>query len=110
MPLEWKHHYIVNYNDCEKNKNKNIINEEDIYIYFEESGAFIRFNNPEKKEIINKIINTDKGRNLYKKLLQKETLNTVANNENMYKFKVKILKVLNDLIKQSKYSNFLENE
>ena len=49
MPLEWKHHYIVNYNDCEKNEN--VINEEDIYIYFEESGAFIRFNNQEKKEI-----------------------------------------------------------
>ena len=64
----------------------------------------------QKKEIINKIINTDKGRNLYNKLLQKKSLNIPVNNENMYKIKTEILKVMNDLIKQSKYSNFLENE
>ena len=63
-----------------------------------------------KKEIINKIINTDKGRNLYNKLLQKKSLNIPVNNENMYKIKTEILKLMNDLIKQSKYSNFLENE
>ena len=64
----------------------------------------------QKKEIINKIINTDKGHNLYNKLLQKKSLNIPVNNENMYKIKTEILKVMNDLIKQSKYSNFLENE
>ena len=64
----------------------------------------------QKKEIINKIINTDKGRNLYKKLLQKEALNIPVSNENMYKIKAKILKLFNDFIEKSKYSNFLENE
>ena len=108
MPLEWKHHYIVNYNDYEKNEN--VITEKDINFYFDEGLMHIKFNDPEKKEIINKIINTDKGRNLYNKLLQKKSLNIPVNNENMYKIKTEILKVMNDLIKQSKYSNFLENE
>ena len=108
MPLEWKHHYIVNYNDYEKKEI--IITEKDINFYFDEGLMHIKFNDPEKKEIINKIINTDKGRNLYNKLLQKKSLNIPVNNENMYKIKTEILKVMNDLIKQSKYSNFLENE
>ena len=108
MPLEWKHHYIVNYNDYEKNEN--VITEKDINFYFDEGLMHIKFNDPKKKEIINKIINTDKGRNLCNKLLQKKSLNIPVNNENMYKIKTEILKVMNDLIKQSKYSNFLENE
>lgn len=108
MPLGFKPYYTINYNDYEKNEN--VITEKDINFYFYEGLMHIKFNDPEKKEIINKIINTDKGRNLYNKLLQKEALNIPVSNENMYKIKVEILKLLNDLIKQSKYSNFLENE
>ena len=108
MPLELKHHYIVNYNDYEKIDN--VITEKDICITFDKSNTYCNFTNPEKKEIIAKIISTSRGRNLYKKLLQKEALNIPVNNENMYKIKVEILKLLNDLIEQSKYSNFLENE
>ena len=108
MPLGFKPYYTINYNGYEKNEN--VITEKDINFYFDESLMHIKFNDPEKKEIINKIINTDKGRNLYNKLLQKEALNIPVNNENMYKIKTEILKLMNDLIKQSKYSNFLENE
>ena len=108
MPLELKHHYIVNYNDYEKIDN--VITEKDICITFDKSNTYCKFTNPEKKEIIAKIISTSRGRNLYKKLLQKEALNIPVNNENMYKIKVEILKLLNNLIEQSKYSNFLENE
>ena len=108
MPLELKHHYIVNYNDYKKIDN--VITEKDICITFVKSNTYCNFTNPEKKEIIAKIISTSRGRNLYKKLLQKEALNIPVNNENMYKIKVEILKLLNDLIEQSKYSNFLENE
>lgn len=108
MPLGFKPYFTINYNNYEKNKN--VITEKDINFYFEEGLMHIKFNDPEKKEIINKIINTDKGRNLYNKLLQKKSLNIPVNNENMYKIKTEILKLMNDLIKQSKYSNFLENE
>lgn len=108
MPLELKHHYIVNYNDYEKIDN--VITEKDICITFDKSNTYCNITNPEKKEIIAKIISTSRGRNLYKKLLQKEELNIPVNNENMYKIKIEILKLLNDLIEQSKYSNFLENE
>lgn len=108
MPLEWKHHYIVNYNDYKKIDN--VITEKDICITFIKGNTYCKFTNPEKKEIIAKIISTSGGRNLYKKLLQKEALNIPVSNENMYKIKVEILKLLNDLIEQSKYSNFLENE
>ena len=108
MPLGFKPYYTINYNGYEKNEN--VITEKDINFYFDECLMHIKFNDPEKKEIINKIINTDKGRNLYNKLLQKKSLNIPVNNENMYKIKTEILKVMNDLIKQSKYSNFLENE
>ena len=108
MPLGFKPYYTINYNGYEKNEN--VITEKDINFYFDEGLTYIKFNDPEKKEIINKIINTDKGRNLYNKLLQKEALNIPVNNENMYKIKTEILKLMNDLIKQSKYSNFLENE
>lgn len=108
MPLELKHHYIVNYNDYKKIDN--VITEKDICITFVKSNTYCKFTNPEKKEIIAKIISTSKGRNLYKKLLQKEALNIPVSNENMYKIKAKILKFLNDLIEKSKYSNFLENE
>lgn len=108
MPLEWKHHYIVNYNDYKKIDN--VITEKDICITFIKGNTYYKFTNPEKKEIIAKIISTSGGRNLYKKLLQKEALNIPVSNENMYKIKVEILKLLNDLIEQSKYSNFLENE
>lgn len=108
MPLELKHHYIVNYNDYEKIDN--VITEKDIYITFDKSNIYCNFTNPEKKEIIAKIISTSRERNLYKKLLQKEALNIPVSIENMYKIKVEILKFLNDLIEQSKYSNFLENE
>lgn len=108
MPLGFKPYYTINYNGYEKNEN--VITEKDINFYFDEGLVHIKFNDPEKKEIINKIINTDKGRNLYNKLLQKKSLNIPVNNENMYKIKTEILKVMNDLIKQSKYSNFLENE
>lgn len=108
MPLEWKHHYIVNYNDYKKIDN--VITEKDICITFVKSNTYCKFTNPEKKEIIAKIISTSKGRNLYKKLLQKEALNIPVSNENMYKIKIEILKFLNDLIEKSKYSNFLENE
>lgn len=108
MPLGFKPYYTINYNDYEKNEN--VITEKDINFYFDEGLMHIKFNDPEKKEIINKIINTDKGRNLYNKLLQKKLLNIPVNNENMYKIKVEILKLLNNLIEQSKYSNFLENE
>lgn len=108
MSLEFMPYYTINYNHYEKIDN--VITEKDINFYFDEGLTYIKFNDPEKKEIINKIINTDKGRNLYKKLLQKEELNIPVNNENMYKIKVEILKLLNNLIEQSKYSNFLENE
>lgn len=108
MPLGFKPYFTINYNDYEKSEN--VITEKDINFYFEEGLMHIKFNDPEKKEIINKIINTDKGRNLYNKLLQKKSLNIPVNNENMYKIKTEILKLMNDLIKQSKYSNFLENE
>ena len=108
MPLGFKPYYTINYNDYKKNEN--VITEKDINFYFDEGLMYIKFNDPEKKEIINKIINTDKGRNLYNKLLQKKSLNIPVNNENMYKIKTEILKLMNDLIKQSKYSNFLENE
>ena len=108
MPLGFKPYYTINYNDYEKNEN--VITEKDINFYFDEGLMHIKFNDPEKKEIINKIINTDKGRNLYNKLLQKKSLNIPVNNENMYKIKTEILKLMNVLIKQSKYSNFLENE
>lgn len=108
MPLVFKPYYTINYNDYKKNEN--VITEKDINFYFDEGLMHIKFNDPEKKEIINKIINTDKGRNLYNKLLQKEALNIPVSNENMYKIKVEILKLLNDLIEKSKYSNFLENE
>lgn len=108
MPLGFKPYYTINYNNYEKNEN--VITEKDINFYFKEGLMHITFNDPEKKEIINKIINTDKGRNLYNKLLQKKSLNIPVNNENMYKIKTEILKLMNDLIKQSKYSNFLENE
>ena len=108
MPLGFKPYYTINYNGYEKNEN--VITEKDINFYFDEGLMHIKFNDPEKKEIINKIINTDKGHNLYNKLLQKKSLNIPVNNENMYKIKTEILKVMNDLIKQSKYSNFLENE
>ena len=108
MPLGFKPYYTINYNGYEKNEN--VIAEKDINFYFDEGLTYIKFNDPEKKEIINKIINTDKGHNLYNKLLQKKSLNIPVNNENMYKIKTEILKVMNDLIKQSKYSNFLENE
>ena len=108
MSLEFMPYYTINYNHYEKIDN--VITEKDINFYFDEGLTYIKFNDPEKKEIINKIINTDKGRNLYNKLLQKKSLNIPVNNENMYKIKTEILKVMNDLIKQSKYSNFLENE
>ena len=109
MSLEFMPYYTINYNHYEKIDN--VITEKDINFYFDEGLTYIKFNVPEKKEIINKIINTDKGRNLYKKLLQKEALiNIPVSNENMYKIKAKILKLFNDLIEQSKYSNFLENE
>ena len=108
MPLGFKPYYTINYNDYEKNEN--VIIEKDINFYFDKGLMYITFNDPEKKEIINKIINTVKGRNLYNKLLQKKSLNIPVNNENMYKIKTEILKLMNDLIKQSKYSNFLENE
>ena len=108
MSLEFMPYYTINYNHYEKIDN--VITEKDINFYFDEGLTYIKFNDPEKKEIINKIINTDKGRNLYNKLLQKEALNIPVNNENMYKIKTEILKLMNDLIKQSKYSNFLENE
>ena len=108
MPLGFKPYYTINYNGYEKNEN--VITEKDINFYFDEGLMHIKFNDPEKKEIINKIINTDKGHNLYNKLLQKKSLNIPVNNENMSKIKKEILKVMNDLIKQSKYSNFLENE
>ena len=109
MSLEFMPYYTINYNHYEKIDN--VITEKDIKFYFDEGLTYIKFNDPEKKEIINKIINTDKGRNLYKKLLQKEALiNIHVSNENMYKIKAKILKLFNDLIEQSKYSNFLENE
>ena len=108
MSLEFMPYYTINYNHYEKIDN--VITEKDINFYFDEGLMHIKFNDPEKKEIINKIINTDKGRNLYNKLLQKKSLNIPVNNENMYKIKVEILKLLNNLIEQSKYSNFLENE
>lgn len=108
MPLGFKPYYTINYNDYEKNEN--VITEKDINFYFDKGLMHITFNDPEKKEIINKIINTVKGHNLYNKLLQKKSLNIPVNNENMYKIKTEILKLMNDLIKQSKYSNFLENE
>ena len=88
----------------------NVITEKDICITFVKSNTYCYFTNPEKKEIIAKIISTNRGRNLYKKLLQKEALNIPVSNENMYKIKAKILKLFNDLIEKSKYSNFLENE
>ena len=108
MPLELKHHYIDNDNDYKKIDN--VITEKYICINFVKSNTYCKFTNPEKKEIIAKIISTSRGRNLYKKLLQKEALNIPVSNENMYKIKIEILKLLNDLIEQSKYSNFLENE
>ena len=108
MPLGFKPYYTINYNHYEKIDN--VITEKDICITFVKSNTYCNFTDPEKKEIIAKIISTDKGRNLYKKLLQKEALNIPVSNENMYKIKIEILKLLNDLIEQSKYSNFLENE
>lgn len=108
MPLEFMPYYKINYNHYEKVDN--VITEKDICITFDKSNTYCKFTNPEKKEIIAKIISTSRGRNLYKKLLQKEELNIPVNNENMYKIKVEILKLLNNLIEQSKYSNFLENE
>ena len=108
MPLGFKPCYTINYNDYKKNEN--VITEKDIYITFDKSNIYCNFTNPEKKEIIAKIISTSRGRNLYKKLLQKEALNIPVSNENMYKIKIEILKFLNDLIEKSKYSNFLENE
>ena len=50
MPLEWKHHYIVNYNDYEKNEN--VITEKDINFYFDEDLMHIKFNDPEKKKLL----------------------------------------------------------
>lgn len=108
MPLEFMPYYTINYNHYEKVDN--VITEKDICITFDKSNTYCKFTNLEKKEIIAKIINTSRGRNLYKKLLQKEALNIPVNSENMYKIKVEILKLLNDLIEKSKYSNFLENE
>ena len=108
MSLEFMPYYTINYNHYEKIDN--VITEKDICITFVKSNTYCYFTNPEKKEIIAKIISTNRGRNLYKKLLQKEALNIPVSNENMYKIKVEILKLLNDLIEQSKYSNFLENE
>ena len=108
MPLGFKPYYTINYNGYEKNEN--VITEKDINFYFDEGLMHIKFNDPEKKKLLIQIINTDKGHNLYNKLLQKKSLNIPVNNENMYKIKTEILKVMNDLIKQSKYSNFLENE
>lgn len=107
MPLGFKTH-TINYNYYKKNDN--VIFEKDIYIYLYKGNIYVNFTDPEKKKLLLEIINTDKGLNLYKKLFQKETLNMVVNKENMYKIKATILKLLNDLIKQSKYSNFLENE
>ena len=108
MSLEFMPYYTINYNGYEKNEN--VITEKDINFYFDEGLMHIKFNDPEKKKLLIKLINTDKGHNLYNKLLQKKSLNIPVNNENMYKIKTEILKVMNDLIKQSKYSNFLENE
>lgn len=108
MPLEFMPYYTINYNHYEKVDN--VITEKDICITFDKSNTYCKFTNPEKKEIIAKIINTSRGRNLYKKLLQKEALNIPVSSENMYKIKVEILKLLNNLIEKSKYSNFLENE
>ena len=100
--------FMLNYNHYEKIDDA--ITEKDICITFVKSNTYCYFTNPEKKEIIAKIISTNRGRNLYKKLLQKEALNIPVSNENMYKIKAKILKLFNGLIEQSKYSNFLENE
>ena len=108
MSLEFMPYYTINYNHYEKIDN--VITEKDICITFDKSNTYCNFTDPEKKEIIAKIISTDKGRNLYKKLLQKKSLNIPVSNENMYKIKAKILKLFNDLIEKSKYSNFLENE
>ena len=108
MPLEFMPYYTINYNHYEKIDN--VITEKDIYITFDKSNIYCNFYQSRKKEIIAKIISTSRGRNLYKKLLQKEALNIPVNIENMFKIKVEILKFLNDLIEQSKYSNFLENE
>lgn len=108
MSLEFMPYYTINYNHYEKIDN--VITEKDIYITFDKSNTYCNFTNPEKKELIAKIISTSRGRNLYKKLLQKEALNIPVSIENMFKIKVEILKLLNDLIEQSKYSNFLENE
>ena len=108
MSLEFMPYYTINYNHYEKIDN--VITEKDICITFDKSNTYCIFTNSEKKEIIAKIISTSKWRNLYKKLLQKEVLNIPVSNENMYKIKIEILKFLNGLIEQSKYSNFLENE
>lgn len=108
MSLKFMPYYTINYNHYEKVDN--VITEKDICITFDKSNTYCKFTNPEKKEIIAKIINTSRGRNLYKKLLQKEALNIPVSSENMYKIKVEILKLLNNLIEKSKYSNFLENE
>ena len=107
MSLEFMPYYTINYNHYKEIDS--VISEKDICITFDKSNTYCNFTNPEKK-IIAKIISTSRGRNLYKKLLQKEALNIPVSNENMYKIKVEILKLLNDLIEQSKYSNFLENE
>jgi len=103
MPLRWKSHYIIDFNDCRKI----FITDSDIDIQFNTSTNNLRleFKDATKLSAFQKKMMNETARSF----LFSKTQKIYINNNNLPLVKEKIVNIINDVMYKN-FTNFLENE
>ena len=103
MPLRWKPHYIIDFNDYRKI----FITDSDIDIQFNTSTNNLRleFKDATKLSAFQKKMMNETAKNF----LFSKTQKIYINNNNLPLVKEKIVNIINDVMYKN-FTNFLENE
>jgi len=103
MPLRWKPHYIIDFNDYRKI----FITDSDIDIQFNTStnNFKLEFKDATKLSAFRKKMMNETAKNF----LFSKTQNIYINNNNLPLIKEKIVNIINDVMYKN-FTNFLENE
>jgi len=103
MPLRWKPHYIIDFNDY----GKIFITDSDIDIQFNTStnNLKLEFKDATKLSAFRKKMMNETA----KSFLCSKTQNIYINNNNLPLVKEKIVNIINDVMYKN-FTNFLENE
>lgn len=103
MPLRWKPHYIINFNDYRKI----FITDNDVDIQFDTStnNLKLEFKDITKLSTIQKKMTNKAAKNF----LFSKTQNIYINSNNLPLVKEKLVNIINEMMCKN-FTNFLENE